>query len=268
MTEPIVRQKVLMTVLTYPHPSEKYNELICTAGITEDGRWVRLYPIDYRYRSQNQKFHKYQWIEVDTEKTPAGKDKRPESYRPKLDTIRIVGERIGTEKGWQERRQIIDAMPHRTLNEWEAQWQEDRTSLGIVRPSEIVDLEVTKAKDPDWKPKWQQDMAQMTLFGPQRLPLRKIPYEFRYKFKCEDYDKVRTAMCTDWELGSLFLNEVERLGSDEAAAESVKKKFLGELCRQDKDTRFFMGTVHPRNTWLVLGVFWPPKIKQPGLFDL
>lgn len=46
MTEPTVRQKVLMTVLTYPHPSEKYNELICTAGITQDGRWIRLYPID------------------------------------------------------------------------------------------------------------------------------------------------------------------------------------------------------------------------------
>ncbi|MEJ7593647.1 MAG: hypothetical protein WKF77_19075, partial [Planctomycetaceae bacterium] len=34
---------------------------------------------------------------------------------------------------------------------------------------------------------------------------------------------------------ALFLREAERLGSDEAAAESVKKKFLGELCRDDED---------------------------------
>jgi hypothetical protein len=56
------------------------------------------------------------------------------------------------------------------------------------------------------------------------------------------------------------------LGSDQAAAESVKKKFFGELCREDKDTRFFMGTYFPYNTWLVLGVFWPPKTLQSSLF--
>lgn len=66
---------------------------------------------------------------------------------------------------------------------------------------------------------------------------------------------------------TLFLREAERLGSDEAAAESVKKKFLGELCRGDKDTRFFMGTRYRYNVWLVLGVFWPPKILQRSLFD-
>jgi hypothetical protein len=73
-------------------------------------------------------------------------------------------------------------------------------------------------------------------------------------------------MCEDWELGTLFLRESARLDSDGAAAESVKQKFLGELCRQDKDTRFFMGTRHPYNTWLVLGIFWPPMILQKSLF--
>jgi hypothetical protein len=26
--------KVLITVLTYPHPSKKYQEIVCTAGVT------------------------------------------------------------------------------------------------------------------------------------------------------------------------------------------------------------------------------------------
>ncbi len=52
--------KVLITVMTYPHPSEGYKELICTAGITENGDWVQLYAIDYRYRPRHQKFRKYQ----------------------------------------------------------------------------------------------------------------------------------------------------------------------------------------------------------------
>ena len=75
-------------------------------------------------------------------------------------------------------------------------------------------------------------------------------------------------MIEDWELGVLFLKESERLGSDKAAAESVKKMFLDKLCAPDRDTRFFMGTRFPYNTWLVIGVFWPPKVpgKQGYLF--
>ena len=48
--------RVLITVMTYPHPSRSRNELVCTAGITDAGDWVRLYPIDYRYRPKNQRF--------------------------------------------------------------------------------------------------------------------------------------------------------------------------------------------------------------------
>jgi len=37
------------------------------------------------------------------------------------------------------------------------------------------------------------------------------------------------------------------------------------MCGPDKDTRFFMGTVFPYNTWVVVGVFWPPKRLQREL---
>ncbi len=53
------RMKVLITVKTYPLPSEGYQELVCTAGVLEDGSHVRLYPIDYRYRPYWQWFKKY-----------------------------------------------------------------------------------------------------------------------------------------------------------------------------------------------------------------
>lgn len=79
-------------------------------------------------------------------------------------------------------------------------------------------------------------------------------------------------MIEDWELGVLFLKEVDRLGSEQSAAESVKNKFFGQLCAPQNDTRFFMGTRFPYNTWMVLGVFYPPKIEYPAseqlAFDL
>ena len=260
------KEKVLITVMTYPHPSKGYQELVCTAGVTEAGQWIRLYPVDYRYRPKWQQFRKYQWIEAELEPAERNKDNRPESFRPNLDSIRILGEPLDTKNNWRQRREIIDALPHRTVNEWKALHDVDKTSLGVVRPSKVIDMEIRPVEDPEWKPEWKNLFSQMTLFGPQQKPLRKLPYTFHYVFECEDSEKPHTAMCEDWEIGPLFLRQAEQLGSDELAAQSVKDKFLGELCRHDKDTRFFMGTKFPYNVWLVLGVFWPPKVEQQELF--
>lgn len=73
-------------------------------------------------------------------------------------------------------------------------------------------------------------------------------------------------MIEDWELGVLFLKEAAFKGEVEAA-ESVRTKYLDTLCASDRDTRFFMGTVFPYNTWVVIGVFWPPRAHQGELFS-
>lgn len=264
--QPAERKGVLITVMTYPHPSEKYLELVCTAGVTEAGEWVRLYPIDYRYRPREQQFHKYQWIEVDLLPPEPGKDNRKESHRPDLDTIQLVGEKLDTKRDWAARREVIDRLPQLTLTQLKQQHDADkkanrpRTSLGVVCPSRVLDLEIRPAPG-DWKPKWQHDIDQLRLFGDERKQLHKIPFTFHYVFECADSGgKTHTAMCEDWELGVLYLKQIERLGSEQAAAESVKKKFFDEMCAPTKDTRFFMGTKYPYNVWLVLGVFWPPKL--------
>jgi hypothetical protein len=244
--------------MTYPHPSRGHQELVCTAGITDAGEWVRLYPIDYRYRPKEQQFRKYQWISIELAPRGKGNDKRKESRQPILDTIEIRGKPIPTDHGWAERRKIIDALPHHTVSEYRRLYDEDQTSLGIVRPTRILDMVVEPAER-EWKPEWEALFLQMKLFGEPQKPLRKIPYKFSYVFECEDSKKPHRTMCEDWELGVLFLNEVQRLGSEEAAANSVKHKFLNELCAPTKDTRFFMGTIFPYNTWVVLGVFYPPK---------
>ncbi len=153
-------------------------------------------------------------------------------------------------------------MPCHTLNQLKSLFDSDRTSLGIVRPTKVIDLEVRPTAESDWKPEWRQLFSQKTLFGAPQKPLRKLPYSFHYVFECEDSEKPHTAMCEDWEVGALFLKESERLGSDEAAAQSVRAKFFDEICGSNKDTRFFMGTHFPYNTWLVLGLFWPPRAKN------
>lgn len=38
----MTKLKILITVKTYPIPSQKYDELVCTAGVTENGEFIRL----------------------------------------------------------------------------------------------------------------------------------------------------------------------------------------------------------------------------------
>lgn len=54
--------RILIWGKTYPEMSSKYLETVCTGGVLEDGRPVRLYPIQYRYMDGDEKFSKYQWV--------------------------------------------------------------------------------------------------------------------------------------------------------------------------------------------------------------
>jgi hypothetical protein len=259
------KTKVLITVMTYPHPSEAHQELVCTAGITEQNEWVRLYPIDYRYRPKNQQFHKYQWIEIGLASHASGNDARSESRKPDLESIRLLGEPLSVKNNWQARREIVDRMPHRTRLELEALYDSHKISLGIVRPSEVVDLKVEKVEK-NWKPQWQATLNQFTLFSGPPKNLEKLPFKFSYVFRCPDSgNKLHSAMIEDWELGVLYRKEFERFGDEDAAVRSIRTKFFDELCHTSRDTRFFMGTVFPYNSWVVIGVFWPQRETQTSL---
>jgi len=258
--------KVLIAVMTYPYPSRKHQETVCTAGITESGEWVRLYPIDYRYRPEHQKFRKWQWIEVALAPWGYGADQRVESREPDLSALRILGEPIPTTHAWRERRALIDPLPHHTVKELEALYDSSRISLGIVRPKRVLDLKVTPVER-EWAPKYHALWSQLRLFG-EHKPLRKIPYKFQYVFECEDSGNPHRVMNEDWELGVLFLKELDKKGSEEEAVRSVRHNFLEIMCREDRDTRLFMGTRHPFNEWLVIGTFWPPKQRQENLFPM
>ena len=62
MPEQWVSKQVLIVVRTYPTPARKGIEVSCTAGITDDGQWIRLFPVPYRFLEADQRFRKYQTI--------------------------------------------------------------------------------------------------------------------------------------------------------------------------------------------------------------
>jgi len=254
--------KVLVTVKTYPVPSQTYEELVCTAGIREIGGFIRLYPIRFRYLPPEQQYDKYQWIRIDVARNP--QDPRPESYRPVADSIEPL-EIVGTTSKWASRKELV--LPHlsESMEELREKQELDGTSLGIIRPAEVSEFYWEPASD-EKMAKYVDAMKQLKLFEP-RKPLEPIPYDFGYRFYCEGPDcRGHKMTIIDWELGQLYRRMFRKLGDGEAAAAGVKQKFLDELCGDSVDTYFYVGNMLKwTNVWLVLGVFWPPMNPQIAL---
>ena len=264
------RLKVLITVKTYPIPSAKYDELVCTAGVTEGGQFIRLYPINFRDLPYSQQYKKYQWIEVLAEKHK-GRDRRKESYRPDCNSIQILGEPIPTGKGgdWSKRAKFV--LPHaaQSLEELCGQQDADKTSLGIFRPKSVTDL-VISADDADWSAKFKAALCQARLWDDRTVskqPPRKVPFKFHYHFGCNDARcKGHKMMIEDWEVGALYWNMVDKGATPTDAAEKVRYKFLNDICGPNKNTFFYVGTVLAHGTWVIIGTFFPKKA-PPSLFD-
>ena len=73
-------ERILITVKTYPTLSRKYGETVCTAGVREDGTWVRLYPVSFRRLDELDQYSLFGWVEARLKRNQS--DPRPETFRP------------------------------------------------------------------------------------------------------------------------------------------------------------------------------------------
>jgi len=203
------RLKVLITVKTYPIPSAKYGELVCTAGVTEQGDFIRLYPVNFRDQPYSKQYRKYQWIEIEAERH-RGRDSRKESYRPDCDTLAILGERIPSSRDWCERAQYVLKNVASSVEQLREQQDKDGTSLGLIRPKVVHDL-IAEPTDREWKKSFLAELRQSRIWDDRPVskePPRKVPYKFKYVFDCDGPGcKGHRMMNEDWELGALLEND-------------------------------------------------------------
>jgi hypothetical protein len=262
----IERKKILITVTTYPLPSRKYQELVCTAGLTEEGDWVRIYPVPLSALVEN-RFRKYHWIELDLEKRIGGKDFRPESYKPHRDDLSdmVVGTRIDTADDWAERKKYCMKRVEPSLSALleKAKNRKVATSLAVYKPAQLLEFMIEETER-DWKDAWK-NTRQMSLFEEfKRLGIRKVPYKFSYRF-LDDAGQERNLMIEDWEIGQLYWNCLKNANGNEAlACQKVKEKYWDDLALT-KDLYLFLGTtlrfhaINAPNPFVIIGVFYPPK---------
>jgi len=279
----MARKKVLLTVTTYPLPSRSYEELVCTAGVLEDGTWIRIYPVPLSFlmdlsRSGKMKDRKYTWIEVDLVRRTD--DFRPESHSPKnhdLSSI-SVGEHLDTAQTWVARKQHCLHKVYTSMSDLIAESQAPtNTSLATFKPTKIHGMVIEK-EDRDWKPMWKQIRQQLDMFaeGGQteaKAMIPKLPYKFSYRFEDEN-GKVSTLMIEDWEIGQLYWNCLRRAdGDEEIALEKVREKYEKSFLTKH-DIHLFLGTtqkfhaMRAPNPFVIIGVFYPLKEKGKEQFKL
>jgi hypothetical protein len=260
-------KRVLIVVRTYPVPAQRGIEVSCTAGITDTSEWIRLYPVPYRFLTPDKRFAKYQWIEVEV--TRPRNDQRPESYSPRLDTIHI-GATVSPDDGWRARKDIVFPLRRNSL----CQIADNRKNLGgptlgIFKPGRIGRLAITPSKTPKWTPQEEARLRQQ-LLGFERTPktpLEKIPLEFRYEFRCAEASCIgHRIMCTDWEMGQSYRRWRDQYGDRWEAM--FRQRYECEMIDKN-ETHFYVGNLHGhQDTWLIVGLFYPPKLAIGDLFDI
>lgn len=259
---------MLVTVKAYPQPSRSYGETVCVAGLrvdTEPCRWIRLYPINYREIDYIDRFNKYQIVDLEVFKAPA--DTRPESFKPNLPSARL-GELLSTSNGWRERWNALeslagDATTCRLLHE---QGTPLARSLAMVKPAEVLDLIVEPNSDFSRDRQQLANIAaQGNLFSSARTALEPAPYRLKYHYRCQESGcRTHKQTLVDWEAGQAARSWREKYPESELPSR-LRDKFLGDLCADGRDTYFFLGNQHlHRKSFLVLGVFWPPKDSRPA----
>jgi hypothetical protein len=268
--------KVLIAVKTYPTLSTKYEELVCTAGFLENGRWIRIYPIRFRQRPYAQQYKKYQWIEVDLVKNE--RDFRPESFRPVSHEtpIHLLEDIPSDGASWHARRKFVLGKVYYNLEELiaEAKNKSIQTSLAVFKPTTIKEF-VVEEVERDWSKEKLASLQQLNLFSAatdnNAEVVRKLPYKFSYRFE-DNKGKSSHLMIEDWEIGALYWNLVaQHEGNENRAIAGVRAKYFDDFAKT-KDLHLFLGTTfefhlkNAPNPFVIIGTFHPKSITQTELF--
>jgi len=266
------KTKVLILVKTYPTLSTKYSELVCTAGIREDGTWIRIYPVPFRLLEREKKYKKYQWIEADLIKSKS--DPRPESFKiANIDSLKLL-DVIDSKDNWAKRKMLLAKTPvFQDLKKLIACAKDNTLSLGILKPSEIKDF-IIENSEREWDKKKvakiKFDIKQPSLFSTEEEKLAKetfelvpkVPYKFSYRL-ADAKGNESTMMIEDWEIGQLYWNCLKLAdGNEQRACEKIRQKYFEEF--KNKDLLLFLGTTRQfhsiaPNPFLIIGIFYPPK---------
>jgi hypothetical protein len=129
----------------------------------------------------------------------------------------------------------------------------------MFKPKGTPELIIEKADK-----EWGDIVRQLHMFEEPSKPLEPIPFRFKYRYVCDDLPcKGHEQTIVDWEACELYRKLRDSEESEHAVRAKMEQKFVGELWGRERDSYLFVGNqlAHPRS-FIVLGVFWPPKTED------
>lgn len=226
-----------------PRASKTHGETVCTAALTRDGDWVRLYPVSFRFLDDSKKFSRWQKIKYRWRAPKASQDQRQESRRVDHDSIEIVGALPARERNAFMQRFAINSLEEQARN---------GKSLALLK-CEILNFVCERRSHEDLLKQetvYQNLRSQGDLFASSEVPRETCSHQFRYHFR--DADGVHWGTCQDWETETTFLRR--RSETNEAQAlEWMRWKFGEDYPK--RGMALAMGTHRLRDwQWLINGV--------------
>jgi len=253
-------EKILILCRSIPEESTKYFQTICVAGVTDQRELRRLYPVQFKPFQPNAgiPFRKKDWIQVVTSPPEDGRDRRRESRKINMDTVKVL-RRVSDEELHHTIRPLISASVGSV--------EETGASLGLVKPKILdyqSDIISTSLVD---------DQLQITPEGflaPKGMI--KLGQESSYTFVCE-----KQSNCTcknqphrmrilDWEVNELYRNVIKRTTNPIEIALKMKEKMFHWM-RDERLTYFMVGTHHRWKTWMVVSVLYFRRDLSESLED-
>ena len=182
---PYSHRHVVIVVKTYPELSSKHTETVCTVALdAHTGKPLRLYPVPLRYLGSNAQYRLYDEISVPVEKS--GSDPRPESFKIDARGIVQLGH-MDSSHHWRERRELVFRDPSWHFPSRDAVLAANAAthlSIGLIKPSVIVDVQVTAKADTERevfekKSGDIQTMKEADLFDPTYVEMMSVPHHRR-----------------------------------------------------------------------------------------
>jgi len=245
------RLRVRILVKAFPQPSEKYEETVCCAGITEDGQHLlRLFPIRYRRLPKEHQFERFDMMEVTATKAS---DPRPESFRVDEASIQLI--ESGKHLTDEAKVQLWQPFIAPSLQQLYADNRATGRSLGIIKPDAGSIVFSTKpAKDVDAADlevaEQVRKMQQSSFLEDPLTPLEKTEFAFEYRFTSGGHPH-GPMMIHDWEVQEAHRQYKRRYNAD--ALDHLARMYGQTI--PARNLHLIMGTMlaHPR-TFIIIGL--------------
>lgn len=221
------KEKIIILIMSTPETSSKYGHVICTAGITEDDEWRRLWSITPKLKKKH-KIHRWDIIEVNVQTTS---NHRMETRKIDENSIKNYAH---IHKN--NHKDIIERIADNSFDDIINAGR----SIGILKPN-IKRMKLIPSITKDDKS-----------FG------KVFP---KYHFKCD----TQCSMCSnqyayhkmksrDW--GSNVL--CRKVKNDPNGNDKIKQKLFDDM-KNNFDTWFGVGTHRRWQTWMIVALFWFTK---------